>query len=498
VNLATPASSPLVPGYRLDRYELICPIAMGGMATVWVARMQGKHGFERLVAVKSILAGYAADPTFQRMFLDEARIATRIEHTNVARILDLGEQSDVVYLVMEYVDGDALSRLHRVMVKKGQLIPPGIVLRVVADACGGLHAAHELRDKDGHPLGVVHRDVSPQNILVTSQGVAKLIDFGIAKAKNRVAGETSSGTLKGKVHYMAPEQALGRPVDRRADIWAVGSMLYHLLTGKLAYAGDNELHTLHILTSDKPLPPLPDTVPEPVAAIIKRAMSRSPEDRFATAAEMQDALERAIVQAALTTPTSTVSWFVKEHLSERVRSRQEALQLGLAAASDRERIAELLSPKADSSESISDAQKKIDAVELPHSSPSLATSPTGPTLSSTTMEAAVARRPARSFAIAVSGAVVGAILAASVAVALVRRGTPLANASSAPPESAHSGAVSLSPVHSPTPPAASASVDPKASAASSSAPSVAPSRPPRAAPAKPAAAPRRPRINDGF
>jgi eukaryotic-like serine/threonine-protein kinase len=467
------------------------------MATVWVARMQGKHGFEKLVAIKSILAGFAADPTFQHMFLDEARIAMGIDHPNVARILDLGEQNDVVYLVMEYVDGDALSRLHRVMSKKGMLIPAGIVLRIVADACGGLHAAHELADKDGHPLGVVHRDVSPQNILVTSQGVAKLIDFGIAKAKNRVAGETSSGTLKGKVHYMAPEQALGRPVDRRADIWAVGSMLYHLLTGKLAYAGDNELHTLHILTSGKALPPLPDRVPAPVAAIIRRAMSRSPEDRFATAGELQDAIERAIVEGALMTPTATVAWFVKEQLSERVKARKEALEHGFAAAADRERIAALLQP-ADSSASVSDAQRKIDGVLLaPSSAPPPGTNPTGATLTST-VEPVRRARSARSLVLAASSAILGAALAATVAIALVRRPTPLPPPVAAVISDTSATALSALPgLPASSAPAASSSAPRAHAAATSTAPPVVVPRParPGAAPVRPT---RRPRINDGF
>jgi len=211
-----------MPGYRLDRYELLAPVAEGGMGEVWLARQKGKHGFEKLVAIKTLLRKLASDDHFRQMFLDESRIASRIEHENVAKILDLGEESDVLYLVMEWVDGDALSRIERIVTKKEETLPVAICAKLIADICGGLHVAHELRGPDGVELGVVHRDVSPQNILVTTGGVAKLIDFGIAKARDRASGDTSEGLLKGKIEYMAPEQALGQRVDRRADVWGAG------------------------------------------------------------------------------------------------------------------------------------------------------------------------------------------------------------------------------------------------------------------------------------
>src|SRR5258708_2734644 len=202
------------------------------MASVWVARHSGQHGFEKLVAIKTILPKFAMDVRFQEMFLDEARIASRIEHFNVAQIFDLGEEHDILYLAMEYVDGDSLSKLNRACQRKGIKIPTGVILRVLADACAGLHEAHELRDPQGHALEIVHRDVSPHNILVSSKGTAKIIDFGIAKARSRMGSDTNSGVLKGKIAYMAPEQALGRDIDRRADAWAIGPVLFHCLPGQ--------------------------------------------------------------------------------------------------------------------------------------------------------------------------------------------------------------------------------------------------------------------------
>ena len=257
----------------LDRYELICPIAQGGMASVWIARQTGKHGFERLVAIKTVLQKYAADSSFQKMFLDEAHIASRIEHDNVVRVLDVGEQHGTTYIVMEYVDGDALSTIHRTLRKNGASAPRGVLLRIMADVCGGLHSAHELRGDAGQLLGVVHRDVSPHNILVSLHGDAKLIDFGIAKACDRIGGDTNTGTVKGKVRYMPPEQAIGFPADRRADIWAIGAVLYDLLAGRPPYLGENDVQTILALTSGQPPPPLPGSVPRPISDVVYRALS---------------------------------------------------------------------------------------------------------------------------------------------------------------------------------------------------------------------------------
>jgi serine/threonine-protein kinase len=348
VSIAARAST-LIAGCWLDRYELLCPIATGGMAEAWVARLQGKFGFEKLVAIKTILPKFAADPRFQRMFLDEARIASRIEHTNVARTLDLGEERGVLYLVMEWVDGDGLNKLHRVLEKKGASLPSGILLRIIADVCGGLHAAHELRGSDGSPLRVVHRDVSPQNILISTRGEAKLIDFGVAKARDRVAGDTNAGVLKGKVRYMAPEQALGREVDRRADVWAVGALLYHLLTGRPPYEGANPLATLHLLASGDPPPPLPADVPDPIARVVLHALAHSREARPATAVEVQAAIERAMVAANVPTTIADVAQFVAVHLADRAAQRKRTIELALRAASERMRIQPLLElPRNDS------------------------------------------------------------------------------------------------------------------------------------------------------
>jgi serine/threonine protein kinase len=327
----------LQPGHRLDRYELLCPLAYGGMASVWLARFGGRRGFERLVVVKMILPQYASDPRFQEMFVDEARIASRIEHGNVARILDVGEHDEnTTYIVMEWVDGDSLSKVVRAAEQKKQRVPAGIALRICADAAAGLHAAHVLKERDGTPLCVVHRDVSPQNILISNSGSTVIIDFGVAKARDRVSQDTSAGQLKGKIRYMAPEQALGRNIDHRADVWALGSILYELFTGDSPFDGPNEVATLHKLTSGHPPPPLPPSIAAPIRAVVARALAYDAEDRYATALELNLALESAMIEIGEPTSTVVVAHYTAQLLADRKLARKRAVDTALAAAHQRD------------------------------------------------------------------------------------------------------------------------------------------------------------------
>ena len=336
----------LQPGHRLDRYELLCPLAYGGMASVWLARFGGRKGFERLVVVKMILPQYSQDPRFQEMFLDEARIASRIEHANVARILDVGEHEESTFIVMEWVDGDSLSKVVRAAEQKKQRIPAGIALRVCADAAAGLHAAHVLQERDGTHLGVVHRDVSPQNILISNAGSTVLIDFGVAKARDRVSQDTSAGQLKGKIRYMAPEQALGQPVDHRADVWALGAILYELFAGVAPYDAPNEVATLHKLTSGQGYAPLPREVPDAICAVIDRALAYDPDGRFATALELNLALESCLLEIGEPTTTALVAHYTGVLLTDRKSARKRAVDTALAAAHarDAERSSSLPQP----------------------------------------------------------------------------------------------------------------------------------------------------------
>jgi hypothetical protein len=459
-----PPSSPLMPGYFLDRYELLCPLADGGMASVWVARLRGKHGFEKLLAIKTILPQFAADERFQEMFLDEARIASRIEHPNVAQIFDVGEQHDITYLVMEWVDGDSLSRLYRALKKKSVAMPMHVLLRIVADACGGLHAAHELRDERGAPLGVVHRDVSPQNILISQRGMAKLIDFGIAKARDRVVGETNAGLLKGKIHYMAPEQALGGVIDRRADVFAVGAMLYHYLSGVPPFDGPNQLAVLKRLTSGQPALPLPAEVPRPVAALVMRALALSPDARFATAADLQAAIESAMIAARLPCTQAHVAAFVAKHTATRAASRLEAIDLALSAAAERARVRDVLRPNPDKSAtgvlaSAADFQRsgEVAVGDRPSSVPPPALEPVPmpfapPPAPSGSVDVLIAPAPrkGRIALIAAALLVVGVCAGAAVTFLASRRAAPSAKPVAVTPANARAVATTASSVLAPT------------------------------------------------
>jgi eukaryotic-like serine/threonine-protein kinase len=339
---APPPQSMIEPGSRLDRYELLCVLAHGGMANVWLARVQGKLGFNKFFAVKTILPNVAEDPAFKDMFLDEARIASRIEHPNVVHISDVGEFANVPYLVMDLVEGEPLYKLPRACEKANTRLPLGIVLRILADACHGLHAAHELRDDAGNLLNVVHRDMSPQNILVSTSGVSKVIDFGVAKARDRATAQTSAGTLKGKISYMPREQALGKDVDRRADTWALGAVLYYLLAGRPPYKEDNQLATLQLVMNGAPIPALPAPIPMSLRTLVMRALAHEPAQRFQTAAEMGTALEELMRKLSISTTHANVAQFVNKVLGDKLESRKALITSAVNEASNRERVREAL------------------------------------------------------------------------------------------------------------------------------------------------------------
>ncbi|MBL8613727.1 MAG: serine/threonine protein kinase, partial [Myxococcales bacterium] len=309
------------------------------MALVWLARFGGKlAGFEKLVVVKTILPQYAQDPRFQRMFLDEARIAARIEHPNVARILDVGEERGTYYIVMEWVDGDSLSKLMRACDEARQPMPLGAALQIAADVCLGLEAAHTLCDAAGEPLGVVHRDVSPQNVLIGPAGEAKLIDFGVAKARDRMAQDTTAGQLKGKLRYMSPEQAKGGNLDGRADVWSVGALLYEMLTGEPPFDGPHELAILHRLVSGESPRPLPGTIPPFVRSIVERSMRYEAHERFESARAMGAALEAALMKLGEGAAHQSVASVAEAMLAGRTMQRRRTVEAALLAAQKRSQM----------------------------------------------------------------------------------------------------------------------------------------------------------------
>jgi serine/threonine protein kinase len=316
----------------VGRYALYGAIAAGGMATVHLGRLLGPVGFSRTVAIKRLHAQFASDPEFVSMFLDEARLAARIRHPNVVPTLDVVATGGELFLVMEYVPGESIARLSRVLRERQETLPTRILSAVMAGVLHGLHAAHEAKDERGIPLGIVHRDMSPQNVLLGTDGVARVLDFGVAKAAGRMQ-TTREGQIKGKLSYMPPEQLRGASVNRQSDIYAAGVMLWELVTGQRLFAGDNEgaivakvldgrveapskvlmrgLNPAHTLDSATLL------ALESVDSTILRALASEPSARFATAREMAIEIERKLPPATGSEVTDWLEAIAKDVLSSR-------------------------------------------------------------------------------------------------------------------------------------------------------------------------------------
>jgi serine/threonine-protein kinase len=323
---AKPAIQPH-EGLRLGRYELLVPIAQGGMAEVWIARLLGDLGFARIVAIKTIRPEYSEDPSFRKGFFEEARIAARMSHANVVEVLDLGEEGSILYQVMRLVEGDSVSKLLRHRHEKDgsqaelRGLPVASAAHIMIDALKGLHAAHELTDDDGIAMQLVHRDVSPHNILVGVDGVARLSDFGVAKALGRLVDVTDAGQIRGKPGYFAPEQVDHKPLDRRTDIFAAGIVMWEMMTGKHLFRSDEGRPPLGNVQE----PPYPDPrkhckeeLPEAIVLATMRALHHDPHDRFATAEDMANAMQSAARSSSATASSSEVGQLVIDLCGHRV------------------------------------------------------------------------------------------------------------------------------------------------------------------------------------
>ncbi len=286
-------------GQSVGRYVLYDQIASGGMASVHMGRLIGPVGFSRVVAIKRLHAAYAQDPGFAAMLLDEARLASRIRHPNVVPMLDVVAADKELLLVMEYVHGATLARLLRQAKREDESMPPDIGSAVIIDILRGLHAAHEARNAAGEPLGIIHRDVSPQNILVATDGSARLLDFGVAKAASR-SQSTDDGQLKGKLGYISPEQLSDGDVDRRVDIFATSVVAWECITGRRLFAADDMVATL-ARVMDAEIPSLREAgydIPETLEKVIERGLARDPSARFQTAEDMAREVEAALRPAS--------------------------------------------------------------------------------------------------------------------------------------------------------------------------------------------------------
>lgn len=312
-------------GMPFGRYELLKRIAAGGMGEVYLARQAGFEGFEKLLVVKVLLPNLAEDSEFITMFLDEARIAARLDHPNIGQIYDLGEVDGAFYIAMEYIRGDDVVRLWKQARLKQKPVPMALAARIAADAAAGLDYAHKATGADNEPLNLVHRDVSPQNILVTFDGGVKLIDFGVAKAAGRMS-HTTTGTIKGKYAYMSPEQISGADIDHRSDVFALGVVLYEMLTSARLFKRDTEVATLQaVATCDIPPPTSINPKIDPMLAdILLKALAQNRDDRYEDAQAFRMALEEWMLAERQPGTAAHLSAYMKELYAERLAEERAA------------------------------------------------------------------------------------------------------------------------------------------------------------------------------
>ena len=305
-------------GSTASSYEILAKLATGGMAEIFLARHANAAGVERYVVLKRVLRERASDAAFVRMFLDEAKLAAQLQHPNIAQVYDIGKLGDSYFFTMEYVHGETVrALLHRSHALRKPM-PLGTALTIAAGAAAGLHHAHERHGLDGKPLGIVHRDVSPSNLMVSYEGHVKLVDFGVAKAAT-ASVETRSGTVKGKIAYLSPEQCRGRGVDRRSDLFSLGIVMWELLTVERLFKHPSDFETMAAIVNDPSPPPSsrrPDVPPE-LDALVLRLLAKNPDERFQTAEDVLEAIEQVAMQTHQALSTSGLGRFVRELFGQR-------------------------------------------------------------------------------------------------------------------------------------------------------------------------------------
>ncbi len=318
------SQSEIVPGQTLGKYEVLQRLAAGGMAEIFLARMVGVLGFDKLVVIKRILPHLSQRNDFIQMFLDEARIATTLNHANIVQTHEVGVHGKSYFMVMEYLAGEDVRSIVR-RIGPDRRLPIEHALNIAVGVAAGLQYAHGKCDRDGQPLDIVHRDVTPQNVIVTYDGAVKLLDFGIAKAANRI-NETRSGSFKGKVPYMSPEQCRGEPLDRRSDLFSLGILLHELTLGRRLFRGDTDFQILKQI-AEGPIPRPRDTDPSydsRLQAIVMKALDRDPARRFATARELQEALEQLAHDLRLRLSPLALADYLRGLFGDKIGAWQEA------------------------------------------------------------------------------------------------------------------------------------------------------------------------------
>lgn len=310
---------------HLGRYVGFEEIASGGMGVVLLGRMRGPVGFSRTVAIKRLHSQYAQQKGFVKAFVDEARLAARIQHPNVVSTLDVVTQDGAVYLVMDYVLGESLRPILKSMEERGERIPLAVTLGIMSQALQGLHAAHEATDERGEPLNIIHRDVSPPNILVGVDGVVRVIDFGVAKANGRLQ-TTDEGAVKGKFGYITPEHILGEQLDRRADVYSASVVMWEMLTSQRLFTAPDKTQTMFLVTQGAVRRPskIVADLPRAIEDIVMKGLSLNPVDRFGSAREMAVAIERT---EQIATPMQIADWIATLSLDTLTRRRQRVADI---------------------------------------------------------------------------------------------------------------------------------------------------------------------------
>jgi hypothetical protein len=459
--VASPSAQPWVIG----RYQLFGEIASGGMATVHYGRMTGPAGFARTVAIKRLHPQFAKSPEFVAMLIDEARLAARIQHPNVVSTLDIVTQDDETLLVMDYVQGVTLAHLLREAGAGG--LPPAMAVSVLLGSLDGLHSAHEARSEGGAPLGVVHRDVSPQNIIVGADGVARVADFGIAKAAGRIQ-TTHEGQVKGKTAYMAPEQIRGRDVDRRTDVYAASVVLWEALAGRRLFTGESPAAVMNAVLEMKvpEITGVRSAVPVELGAVVSKGLCRDPGGRFETAREMAEALEGALRPASTREVGDWVTTVAAGVLGTRARRVAD-----MEASGDRSKV----------------AVAAVGDIPVTHGEPEPNT-----TTASLVSDAVDGRRKRSRLALAAGVALVAVVGTAAAVQIFGRRPQVAASAGTGAPSATDAPALATAPALAPS---ASAPAVSTASAGPAAAPSESTAAPPKPPLRAPGVGPRPPPLN---
>jgi serine/threonine-protein kinase len=482
------AVSPLSGGRVFGKFQLLANLGTGGMGEVFLAMARGGLGVRKLVVIKRLkhFAEDAARDEAQEMFLNEARLATLLNHSNIVQTNDVGVEDGHMYLVMEYLEGQSLNAISRHMKTSQRRVDDGILAKMVSEALCGLHYAHELRDYDGKPLSIVHRDLSPHNIFVTYEGVIKIVDFGIAKTSS--SAKTEQGIIKGKFAYMAPEQAGDDKVDRRADVFVMGIVLWELLTGERLVYRRNEVQTIHRLLNETfdPVSSVRADVDPRLDAIVTKALSKDPAARYQTAQEMREALETFLVSGFRPVRQEEIGTLVSDLFRADRSAIQQKIQDCVAAATeepDPDHLPALTVP----SEVTPNAKLVRQRAELRTTgntmiSGSLAALTTGPdSANDVTAPSPDLSAPRAGKSRVAAMAAVAFVLVSVFAVAVVSRGRPAPSASSAEvaaPQSPPPAATQLAVL---PPSAPTASVDPAPSGPSAKV-EAAPAHAPHASP----------------